>query len=100
MRAAKCQMKASTHTGRRRVLTPGGIGALLALLLLAPLRPAHAYVDPNSVGPLYQFLFPLFIAIASAFAALRRQLARLWTRVVDTVVAAVRRDRVPPSDRR
>ena len=59
---------------------------LLALLIVAPLRPAHAYVDPNSVGSLYQFLFPALIAIASAFAALRRQLVRLWNRVVGTVV--------------
>ena len=100
MRPARRQMKARTHTGCQRVLTPGGILMLLALLVLAPLRPAHAYVDPNSVGPLYQFLFPLFIAIASALTALRRQLARLWNRVVDTVVAAVRRERLPPSERR
>jgi hypothetical protein len=72
---------------------------LLTLVLLAPLRPAHAYVDPNSVGPLYQFLFPLFIAIASAFAALRRQVARLWNRVVATVVTAVRGERAPPGTR-
>jgi hypothetical protein len=92
-------MKAWTHTGCRRVLTAGAIGSLVAVLLLAPLRPAHAYVDPNSVGPLYQFLFPLFIAIASALTALRRQLARLWNRVVDTVAAVVRRERMPPPDR-
>ena len=89
-------MKAWAATGCRRALTRGGIGVLLALLLLAPLQPAQAYVDPNSVGPLYQFLFPLFIAIASVFAALRRQLVRLWNRVVDTVVAAVRGERIPP----
>ena len=92
-------MRAWTRTRCQRLLTPGGIAMLLALLILAPLRPAHAYVDPNSVGPLYQFLFPLFIAVASALTALRRQLARLWNRVVDTVVAAVRRDRIPPTDR-
>ena len=84
---------------RRRFPTRAGLLMLLALLLLAPLRPAHAYVDPNSVGSLYQFLFPLFIAIASAFAALRRQLARLWNRMIDTVVMAVRRERPPPGKR-
>jgi hypothetical protein len=93
-------MKALTHTRCQRALTPGVFGVLLVLLVLAPLRPAHAYVDPNSLGPLYQFLFPLFIAIASALTALRRQLARLWNRVIDTVVAAVRRDRMPPGERR
>jgi len=93
-------MKACAATGCRRALTPGRIAVLLTLLLLAPLRSAHAYVDPNSVGPLYQFLFPLFIAIASAFAALRRQLARLWNRVVDTVVAAVRGEQRLPRERR
>ena len=92
-------MKAWTHTGCQWILTPGAIGLLVAVLLLAPLRPAHAYVDPNSVGPLYQFLFPLFIAIASALTALRRQLARLWSRVVGTVAALVRRERMPPPGR-
>lgn len=86
-------MKAWTHGECRRLLTLGGIGVLSALLIMAPVRPAHAYVDPNSVGSLYQFLFPLFIAIASTLAALRRQLVRLWNRVVDTVVAAVRGER-------
>jgi hypothetical protein len=88
-----------SQSRRRRSPTRSGLVMLLALLLLASLRPAHAYVDPNSVGPLYQFLFPLFIAIASAFAALRRQLARLWNRVVDTVVTAVRGERSPPGTR-
>lgn len=99
MRPERCQMKAWTHTECRRVLTPGGMGILVAVLFLASVQPAHAYVDPNSVGPLYQFLFPLFIAIASALTALRRQLARLWARVVDTVAAVVRRERMPPPDR-
>jgi hypothetical protein len=81
---------------RKRVLTRTGLLALLTVLVIAPLRPAHAYVDPNSVGSLYQFLFPALIAVASAFAALRRQLVRLWNRVVDTVVAAVRGERQPP----
>jgi putative effector of murein hydrolase len=89
-------MTACMQMKRKQILTRAGLLALVVVLVLAPLRPAHAYVDPNSVGPLYQFLFPALIAIASAFAALRRQLARLWNRVVDTVVAAVRGERQPP----
>jgi amino acid transporter len=89
-------MTACMQMIRKQILTRAGLLALVAVLVVAPLRPAHAYVDPNSVGPLYQFLFPALIAIASAFAALRRQLARLWSRVVDTVVAAVRGERQPP----
>lgn len=92
-------MTARAEARRQQHLTAGGFCLLAAVLIWIPLRPAHAYVDPNSVGPLYQFLFPLFIAIASAFAALRRQLARLWNRVVSTVVAAVRGERSPPGNR-
>ncbi len=89
-------MTAWMQMRRRQILTRAGLLAWAAVLVIAPLRPAHAYVDPNSVGPLYQFLFPALLAIASAFAALRRQVARLWNRVVDTVVAAVRGERQPP----
>jgi hypothetical protein len=69
-------------------------------LALAPWREAHAYIDPNSAGPLYQFLFPFLIAAASALAAARRYIARLWTRLVQAVVTAVRGERTPPGTRR
>lgn len=67
--------------------------ALAALVGLLPSRSAHAYIDPNSAGQLYQFLFPFLIAAASAIAALRRYIARLWYRCVSAVVTAVRRER-------
>lgn len=81
---------------------PVGIAALLLVtaLALAPWREAHAYIDPNSAGPLYQFLFPFLIAAASALAALRRYIARLWSRLVQAVVTAVRGERTPPETRR
>jgi hypothetical protein len=56
--------------------------ALAAVWSLAPLHAAHAYVDPNSAGMLYQILFPILVAIASMFTVLRRSIARLWNRVV------------------
>jgi hypothetical protein len=63
--------------------------ALVALAILGPIRPAHAYVDPNSAGPLFQFLFPLFIAIASALTAFRRMLGRLWGRLTGRLPVAI-----------
>jgi hypothetical protein len=70
-----------------------------ALVGLAASRPAHAYVDPNSAGQLYQFLFPFLIAAASMLAALRRYIARLWSRLMNAVVMAMRRERAgAPSD--
>jgi hypothetical protein len=48
------------------------------LIAIEPVKSAFAYVDPNSVGPLYQFLFPLLIAIASGFAVLKRKIVQLW----------------------
>lgn len=73
---------------------------LATALALAPWREARAYIDPNSAGPLYQFLFPFLIAAASAIAALRRYIARLWNRLVQTVVSAVRGERNPPPTHR
>lgn len=81
---------------------PLGVGAMLlvAAVALAPWREAHAYIDPNSAGPLYQFLFPFLIAAVSALAALRRYIARLFSRLVQAVVTAVRGERPPHQTRR
>jgi len=74
------------------------VGVLLwtTLLTALPLRPAHAYIDPNSAGPLYQFLFPLLIAIGSALAVLRRTIASAWNRLINAIVSAVRGQRAGP----
>ncbi len=81
------------HAKEHRRLIGASALALAALVGLLPSRPAHAYIDPNSAGQLYQFLFPFLIAAASAIAALRRYIARLWYRFVNAVVTAVRRER-------
>jgi len=81
---------------------PIGVAGLLliAAVALAPWREAHAYIDPNSAGPLYQFLFPFLIAAVSMLAALRRYIARLFSRLVQAVVTAVRGERTRPETRR
>lgn len=70
-----------------------GTSAAVAMLACLPLTPAYAYLDPNSAGALYQFLFPLLIAIGSAFAFLRRTIVRACTKLAHAVAAAVRGDR-------
>jgi len=74
---------------------------LLVLLITAlPLRAAHAYVDPNTVGPLYQFLFPLLLAVTSTLAAFRRGIVRTCRRLVAVLVTIVSgRARKPESER-
>lgn len=67
---------------RNRVI---GTLVLSALIAVIPKRVARAYVDPNSAGPLYQMLFPMLVAIASAIAAGRRILRRLWDRFVTRI---------------
>ena len=69
------------ESGFRTIRRTGLAVAIVAILAWLPIRSAQAYVDPNTVGPLYQFLFPLLVAIASTFAALRRQIGRLWNRL-------------------
>jgi len=61
------------------------------LLLLAPIRPAHAYIDPNAAGPLYQMLFPLLVAIGSGIAMMRRYLRQLWNRAAAAILGVFRR---------
>ena len=67
----------------RPAVPPLKLGRVLpiALLCLLPIHAAYAYVDPNSAGLLYQILFPVLVAIASALTAMRRSLARLWRRL-------------------
>ncbi|HUN72438.1 MAG TPA: hypothetical protein VMU52_09020 [Steroidobacteraceae bacterium] len=78
-----------------------GMVAVVAVLACLPLRSAYAYIDPNSAGALYQFLFPLIIAIGSAFAFLRRTIARACTKLAHAVVSIVRGDRGKgPQERR
>ncbi len=79
-----------------------GMAAVVAVLACLPLQAAYAYIDPNSAGALYQFLFPLIIAIGSVFAFLRRTIARACTRLAGVVVSAVRGGRAretPRADR-
>jgi len=60
-----------------------------ALLFALPLSSAYAYVDPNSVGTLYQILFPLLVAIGSAIAMLRRAIAGAWHRLIGALRSAL-----------
>jgi len=67
-----------------------GMVAVVAVLACMPMKAAYAYIDPNSAGALYQFLFPLLVAIGSAFAFLRRVIMRACTKVAHAVVSVVR----------
>jgi hypothetical protein len=46
--------------------------------LVCVLPNAHAYIDPNVGGWLYQLLFPLLIALAGAWAALRHKISEFF----------------------
>jgi hypothetical protein len=83
-------MRASRRRVSKAMLAGIGPLTLAGLVAIAPLRSARAYVDPNAAGPLYQLLFPLLVAIASALAALRGIIRRLWIRLASALMAAVR----------
>jgi len=60
----------------------------LALAFMAAfcfVSPAHAYIDPNAGGMLFQMLAPLFAAAVGAWLFLRRWIAewarRAWSRL-------------------
>ncbi len=78
--------KAAGNRGGR-----AGIVLPLVLLALAPIHPAHAYIDPNAAGPLYQMLFPLLVAIGSGIAMARRYIRELWNRAVVACTGLFRR---------
>ena len=52
---------------------------LVAAALVLGQSDAHAYIDPNAGGLLYQLLFPVLIAIAGAWAVLRHKVAQFFT---------------------
>lgn len=61
---------------------------LLLVFLLIGLgltAPAHAYIDPNAGGMLFQLLAPLFAAVIGVWLFLKRAikdwLQRLWSRL-------------------
>jgi hypothetical protein len=66
-----------------RLTGPGKFLLPVALLVIGPLRPAHAYIDPNAAGPLYQMLLPMLIAIGSAIAMIRRYIRHFWQRSIE-----------------
>lgn len=53
---------------------------LIFLVLLVLSFPAHAYVDPNAGGILFQILFPVLMAIAAVWAVFREKLRALFGR--------------------
>jgi hypothetical protein len=84
-------------TGSWKFLLP------VLLLVIGPLRPAHAYIDPNTVGPLYQILLPMLIAIGSGIAMVRRYIREFWGRSIAGIASMFRRkpprednERLPP----
>jgi hypothetical protein len=70
-----------------------GMLAVVAVLTCMPMKAAYAYIDPNSAGALYQFLFPLLVAIGSAFAFLRRTIVSAFSRLTHAVASLVRGER-------
>ncbi len=66
------------RTGRRSIVSPV---ALMVVATIAIPRDAHAYVDPNSAGLLYQILFPLMVAATLAWRWIKETVAWLWNRI-------------------
>ena len=79
-------------TGSWKLLLP-----VLVLVIGAP-RPAHAYIDPNTVGPLYQLLLPMLIAIGSGIAMVRRYIRHFWERSIEGIASVFRR-KAPREDK-
>lgn len=50
-----------------------------ALALLLAHAPAHAYIDPNIGGWLYQLLFPVLLAVAGLWAGFRLKISEFFS---------------------
>jgi hypothetical protein len=61
----------------RSRLLPG----LILLVSLSLTTPAHAYVDPNSGGLVFQLVTPILALIAASLTFAKRQIALAWLRL-------------------
>jgi hypothetical protein len=57
----------------------------LAVSALLAARDAHAYVDPNSAGLLYQIFFPIVLALTLAWRWIKETCRQLWFKVTRKV---------------
>lgn len=77
------------RTQRHRIRCPHAMSPLHRLALLCLMlfltQQAHAYIDPNAGGLLFQLLAPLFAGIVGAWLVARRWVAaqcrRWWRRI-------------------
>ena len=69
----------------------GKFALSVLILVIGPLRPAHAYIDPNAAGSLYQMLLPMLIAIGSGLAMTRRYIRHIWDRAIEACASLFRR---------
>jgi hypothetical protein len=58
---------------------------------LGTCTPAHAYVDPNAGGLLFQLLTPIIALITASLTFARRQLLRVWVALLGGMKALVAR---------
>ena len=66
-------------------------GVNVAVIVLAALlqpRAAHAYIDPNAGGWLFQMLMPVFTVVAAGWLLLRRWLAQQLRRLLNLLARA------------
>lgn len=67
--------------------------ALIICAFALQARAAHAYIDPNAGGMLFQLLMPLFATIAGAWLLFRKWLAAQIMRMWRGLAGTNRRDR-------
>jgi len=50
---------------------------LTVVIVQLTVTPAFAYIDPNTGGYVFQFLFPIFAAIAAGYVFFKNQIKRI-----------------------
>jgi hypothetical protein len=76
----------STFSGARAYMRSSQVSTLIsASILLISAAPAHAYLDPNSGGLVFQIVTPLLALLAASFGFARRRLVEAWAFLSATV---------------
>ena len=65
--------------------------SLVTAMCIGISMPAHAYVDPNAGGLLFQLLTPIVALAMAGLTFARRQLTRLWDLLLERIKALAAR---------
>ena len=64
-----------------------GLSLAILFLILPPVTPACAYIDPNTGNLIFQILLPIITAITTALLFFKNKVRRLYCRIKESLTS-------------